>query len=177
MASRAVHRRSAEAQQYRKLYNDKRWPGIRRRVFLRDGYTCQWAGSGRSLIGKGQQPNAPVAHHIEDHKADKALFFDEDNLISICKECHDGPAQGKRTEASSKGTEETGDRSTQIIHGTEQELKALRFWERGGTPKAATMAKAIRDRMAGNPNDMKDHEVANAITFGAMSEDGQARQG
>lgn len=81
--------------------------------------------------------------------------------------------KGKRTEVTSKGTAETDDRSTPTTHGTEQERKALRFWERGGTPKAATIAKAIRDRMAGNPIDLKDHEVTNAITFGAMSEDSQ----
>lgn len=79
--------------EYRFLYNDKRWPILRKRIFLRDGYTCQWKGCGKSLTGKGQQPNAPVAHHIKDHKGDRALFFDEDNLMSICKECHDGPAQ------------------------------------------------------------------------------------
>ena len=79
--------------------------------------------------------------------------------------------KGKRTEAISKETAEMEGRSTQTTLGTEQERKALRFWERGGTPKAATIAKAIRDRMAGNPTDLKDYEVANAVTFGAMSED------
>lgn len=64
------------------------------------------------------------------------------------------------------------DPSTPTTHGTDEERKALRFWERGGTPKAATIAKSIRDRMAGNPTDLKDYEVTNAITFGAMSEDG-----
>lgn len=81
--------------------------------------------------------------------------------------------KGKPTEAISKATEKTEDQSTQTIHGTEQERKALSFWDRGGTPKAATIAKAIRNRMAGNPTDLKDYEVANAITFGAMSEDGR----
>lgn len=79
----------------------------------------------------------------------------------------------KHTEATSKATEQTEDLSTQATLGTEQEHKALRFWERGGTPKAATIAKAIRDKMAGNPTDMKDYEIANAVTFGAMSEDGR----
>ncbi len=79
--------------------------------------------------------------------------------------------KGKRTEATSRETAEKDDRSTPTTHGTEQERKALRFWERGGTPKAATIAKAIRDRMAGNSTDLKDYEVANVITFGAMSED------
>ncbi|MBD0416519.1 HNH endonuclease [Tianweitania sp. Rool2] len=90
------HYRSQDAGQYRKLYSDPRWcgpHGLRKRVLLRDGYVCQWAGCGRSLIGKGNAPNAPVVHHVEDHKGDLELFFDEENCMSTCKECHDRDAQ------------------------------------------------------------------------------------
>lgn len=79
--------------EHRALYNHPAWQGLRRRIFLRDGYTCQWAGCGRSLTGKGRQPNAPVAHHVKDHKGDLSLFLDEENIISVCKACHDRHAQ------------------------------------------------------------------------------------
>ena len=79
--------------EHRKLYSHPAWPKLRKRILLRDNYTCQWHGCGRSLIGRGDEPNAPVAHHIKDHKGDRSLFFDEENLMAICKACRDGPIQ------------------------------------------------------------------------------------
>lgn len=90
------HFRRPEAEAYRKLYLDRRWrgpSGIRKQALERDLYTCQWTGCGKLLIGVGNAPNAPVVHHRQDHKGDVELFFDLDNLMSICKACHDGPAQ------------------------------------------------------------------------------------
>lgn len=32
---------------------------------------------------------AEVVDHIKDHKGDELLFWDETNLQSLCKRCHD----------------------------------------------------------------------------------------
>lgn len=34
-----------------------------------------------------------VVDHITPHKGDEALFFDQGNLQTLCKPCHDGQKQ------------------------------------------------------------------------------------
>lgn len=95
--------------EHNKLYKDKRWPSLRERVFLRDNYTCQWHGCGKLLIGKGRgNPDAPVAHHKVDHKGDMRLFLDEQNIISVCKACHDRDAQKATHRGYVTGHDEDG---------------------------------------------------------------------
>lgn len=36
---------------------------------------------------------ATVADHIKPHKGDEVLFFDLNNLQSLCKPCHDSDKQ------------------------------------------------------------------------------------
>lgn len=79
--------RSAEAQEYRRLYKTARWRELRLRILARDLYTCRVCG--RLEGGKGQM----VANHIRPHKGDEALFWDEENLAATCKPCHDSTIQ------------------------------------------------------------------------------------
>lgn len=37
--------------------------------------------------------SAAVVDHIKPHRGDEALFFDPDNLQSLCKSCHDSTKQ------------------------------------------------------------------------------------
>jgi len=67
--------------------NTARWQRLRREVLLRDGYICQQTGV--DLVGKHPEANSPVVDHIEPHRGDEALFWDEDNLQSVTKEWHD----------------------------------------------------------------------------------------
>lgn len=74
---------------WRKLYNTARWRSLRMKIFMRDGFTCQWPGCGHvegntSLL---------VADHRQPHRGDEALFWDEDNLWTLCKPHHDGAKQ------------------------------------------------------------------------------------
>lgn len=85
--------RTAAANEYRKLYKRPRWQALRKAVLLRDGFRCQWIGCGKILTGNHRQHNGPVVHHKKDHKGDLRLFYDLDNLMAICKECHDRDAQ------------------------------------------------------------------------------------
>ncbi|HEX7883151.1 MAG TPA: HNH endonuclease [Afipia sp.] len=72
-------------------YKLARWRGLRLRIFLRDLYTCQRKGCG--LI-EGDTALL-VCDHVKPHRGDEALFWDEANLQTLCKACHD---KAKQTE-------------------------------------------------------------------------------
>jgi 5-methylcytosine-specific restriction enzyme A len=78
--------RTPEAAEYRRLYKTARWSRIRA-AQLRAKPLCEWCEA-RGLLVK-----ATVAHHTKAHGGREALFFDAGNLTSLCKPCHDGPAQ------------------------------------------------------------------------------------
>lgn len=75
---------------------------------MRDGFKCQWIGCGKLLIGGHREHNAPVVHHKKDHKGDQRLFYDPDNLMAICKECHDRDAQRTTHTGFIAGHDDTG---------------------------------------------------------------------
>ena len=92
--------RTKEAQEYRKLYATKQWKILRERALLRDRYRCQRCGV--NLKRGRTSPNAAVVHHISPHKGNLDLFFDLDNLQSICKREHDSAAQSEEALGYSK---------------------------------------------------------------------------
>ena len=64
------------------LYSTKAWQSLRRDTLVRDLFTCQICNS-----------VANVVDHIKAHKGDPDLFWDQANLQSLCKPCHDRHAQ------------------------------------------------------------------------------------
>jgi 5-methylcytosine-specific restriction endonuclease McrA len=80
---------------WRKWYHWARWKhpqhGLRIRVLLRDLFTCQWPGCGRCENDTSQL----VADHKTPHRGDPDLFWDEDNLWTLCKPHHDGAKQAQ----------------------------------------------------------------------------------
>jgi 5-methylcytosine-specific restriction endonuclease McrA len=74
---------------WRKMYGTARWRALRIKIFERDGYTCQWPGCGR-VEGN---TSMLIADHRTPHRGDERLFWDEGNLWTLCKPCHDGPKQ------------------------------------------------------------------------------------
>jgi 5-methylcytosine-specific restriction endonuclease McrA len=74
---------------WRRWYRIARWQKLRQAVFLRDLYTCQMPGCGR-LEGN---TSLLVCDHIKPHKGDQRLFWDETNLQTTCKPCHNGVKQ------------------------------------------------------------------------------------
>ncbi|WP_425909339.1 HNH endonuclease [Nitrobacter sp. TKz-YC02] len=64
-------------------YKTARWRALRHAVFLRDLYTCRKCGKA--------EPNTSllVCDHKSPHRGDKKLFWDERNLQTLCKACHD----------------------------------------------------------------------------------------
>jgi len=71
---------------YRRLYGTKRWFQLRARQ-LREQPLCKFCGD------LGRVTPAAVVDHKQPHRGDEALFFDPDNLQSLCKPCHDGAKQ------------------------------------------------------------------------------------
>lgn len=68
---------------WRQLYNSARWRKLAAIIKRRDRYTCQRPECGH-VGGK------LIVDHKRPHRGDEALFFDEENLWTLCKPCHDG---------------------------------------------------------------------------------------
>jgi 5-methylcytosine-specific restriction protein A len=99
---------SDTTEHWRKWYKLKRWcgtkaggwlDGLRGHVLIRDGFICQYQGCGRLCSGKGDA----IAHHIKAHRGDPDLFWDENNLQCVCKDCHDGPIQAEEAKRRASG--------------------------------------------------------------------------
>lgn len=83
--------RRAASNPLRHLYSTARWARLRKKIFKRDKHKCQATGVG--LVGGRKHPHAAVCDHIVPHRGDLALFWDENNLQSVCKEWHDREKQ------------------------------------------------------------------------------------
>lgn len=104
------HARSSEAREYRKLYSDPRWSGprgIRKQAFLRDLYTCQRCGC-IVIEGNRHHPRAAVANHKKAHKGDPELFFDIENVETVCKADHDTLIQREEARGYTIGADLNG---------------------------------------------------------------------
>jgi len=73
---------------WRRWYKTKRWQVLRLNVFLRDNYRCQ-CGCGR-IEGNTSRL---VADHKIAHRGDERLFWDERNVQTLMKQCHDEAKQ------------------------------------------------------------------------------------
>jgi 5-methylcytosine-specific restriction endonuclease McrA len=69
-----------------RLYSTARWKRLRERQLAIEPL-CQFCLEGEVI------EVATVADHITPHKGDEVLFFDPDNLQSLCKPCHDSTKQ------------------------------------------------------------------------------------
>jgi 5-methylcytosine-specific restriction protein A len=91
-------RRGLEA---RRWYNLAAWKavphGLRWQCLLRDAFTCQWPGCGRIHADTSKL----VADHIVPHRGNRRLFFDLNNLQTLCDTCHSQHKQ--RAEAAQRG--------------------------------------------------------------------------
>ena len=85
--------RSDDAVEYRRLYYTKTWKHLRKLALTRDGYRCQHKGCGKMLTSGRRWRNSAVVHHLQPHRGDLDLFYDLDNLQSVCWPCHSGDIQ------------------------------------------------------------------------------------
>lgn len=67
---------------YKKLYNSSRWQDLRRYVLNKQSLCVECLKNNRITP-------ATVVDHIKPHKGNEDLFYDINNLQSLCKSCHD----------------------------------------------------------------------------------------
>jgi 5-methylcytosine-specific restriction endonuclease McrA len=91
--------RSAEAQEWRKLYHTPQWKALRK-------WRLETEPLCRSCKAQGRITPATVADHIRPHKGDRSLFFDPANIQSLCDEpryrCHSSGKQSEEAKGYSK---------------------------------------------------------------------------
>lgn len=64
------------------FYKTQRWKNKRERILRRDGYLC------RECKRFGKMVQATEVHHIKHADEYPELIWVDDNLISLCKGCH-----------------------------------------------------------------------------------------
>lgn len=74
-------------QHWRRWYNSVEWRRLRWSVFTRDLFTCQKCGTVEPDTSK------LVGDHKIQHFGDRDLFFDRENVWTLCKPCHDSVKQ------------------------------------------------------------------------------------
>jgi 5-methylcytosine-specific restriction enzyme A len=82
----APDRRSAAAQTYRRWYRTAQWRALRRAQLAREPL-C------RMCWEMGRATTATIVDHRIPHRGDAALFFELDNLNSLCAPHHDATKQ------------------------------------------------------------------------------------
>ena len=79
-----------------KMFNDKRWPAIKAFVWQRDGGRCQICKREgiEAGVDDGYIKSGFACHHVIPFESAKSkaemerLFFDVNNIILVCKDCH-----------------------------------------------------------------------------------------
>jgi len=84
------HSHSAESEEWQRWYKLGRWVRLRQVQLIKQPL-CEEC--------KRQTPRritaAGVVHHIIPHRGNADLFWDGDNLESVCKQCHDSSIQSR----------------------------------------------------------------------------------
>jgi 5-methylcytosine-specific restriction endonuclease McrA len=91
----------AEYSERKKLYKTKEWQRLRYHQ-LRANPVCKYCEA------QGRVELATIVDHIKPHKGDEELFFDPDNLQSLCKTHHDSTKQREEHHGSAIGGDKKG---------------------------------------------------------------------
>lgn len=83
------------------LYNTAAWKRLRAHQ-LRKHPLC------RFCLDRKLTTAATVVDHREPHKGNPVLFFDENNLDSLCAPCHDSTKQKQELNGHRPGADERG---------------------------------------------------------------------
>jgi 5-methylcytosine-specific restriction protein A len=91
--------RSSQAQEYRYLYRTPQWKALRAYQLVTNPLCAMCLPQGRVTL-------ATVADHIKPHRGDRKLFFNPNNLQSLCDEspfrCHSSAKQSEERLGYSK---------------------------------------------------------------------------
>jgi len=87
------------------LYKTSRWThrtrGLRARCLKRDEYRC-------ALCLRTEASHRLVAHHRVPHRGNEELFFDLNNLQTLCQPCHDSITTSRERRGYSLELDENG---------------------------------------------------------------------
>lgn len=97
----APRRESAE---WHRLYFTRRWKKLRERQLLIEPYCAECAK-------KGMRTRATDVDHIRPHRGIRRLFYDSDNLQSLCHSCHSEKTMKERMERAGNRAETQGELS------------------------------------------------------------------
>lgn len=78
----------AKIDKYLKTYDERfyktyTWKQKRKEILVRDNFECQKC---KSL---GSMRRATTVHHIKEYKFFPSLALTDENLISLCRDCHE----------------------------------------------------------------------------------------
>ena len=82
--SPAIHAHRAPEQREMRMKRPG-WYQMRVTIFARDNYLCQLCGC---ICIEGHPLKKPVCDHIVPHRGDVELYYDMDNLQTLCASCH-----------------------------------------------------------------------------------------
>lgn len=68
---------------WKAFYKSQQWERKRKSVLQRDHYACQ------ECRRKGRYCRANTVHHIRHLKDEPELALEDDNLESLCRDCHE----------------------------------------------------------------------------------------
>ena len=63
-------------------YTSQKWRKKAEKIKRRDNYRCVWCAR------YGRAAPAEVVHHIKHVEEYPELAFEDENLVSLCKKCH-----------------------------------------------------------------------------------------
>lgn len=94
--------RTPAGERVKQWYDTPQWRELRRKHLLRYPY-CNCPQH------RGKRVRANIVDHIEPHHGNEALFWDQNNLQSLTKECHDGPKRRKEKSGLWPGSDANGE--------------------------------------------------------------------
>jgi hypothetical protein len=86
-------------EKYPELYGSSAWRSLRKQAFERDGYECCLCH---------RLTSNPIADHRAPHNGNRELFFNLDNVQTLCPSCHSGIKRMQETHGYSAACDENG---------------------------------------------------------------------
>lgn len=80
--------RMGSSNKHKHIYNDTRWPKLRKAAWLRDGGLCRKCGKAVLTSGDRFHPLYFECDHIIGLDQDEGLAFELDNVQTLHKKCH-----------------------------------------------------------------------------------------
>lgn len=109
--------------EHNKMFNDKRWPAIKAFVWQRDGGLCRICkreGIENGVDG-GYIVSGFACHHVIPFESAKSkvemerLFFDVNNIILVCKDCHAKIHKDMKSHTKAKVAERKAQRRSRFM--------------------------------------------------------------